>query len=166
MSVPSIRLARAADAGAIAWMLGQLAEELGDGAEFATTEETVRQHGFGPHASFQTILADTADSPLGMALFFRHFSTTRGQAGVYVQDLWIASKARGAGLGQQLLSAVARHAAAGWGAEYIALTVHASNDGADRFYERLGFVAYPDAGLRILPTPGFGMLNLRPEPAP
>jgi GNAT superfamily N-acetyltransferase len=159
MSVPSIRRAGPGDAGSVAWMLRQLAEGLGDGADFATTEETIRHHGYGPQAAFDTIIADTADKPLGMALFFRHFSTTRGQAGVYVQDLWIAPEARGAGLGPQLLAAVARHAATGWGAEYIALTVHASNAGADRFYDRLGFVAYPDAKLRILPAAGIAALT-------
>ena len=158
MSVTSIRLARPGEAGVIAWMLRQLAEETGDAAAFASTEDTIRHHGFGPQASFEVMIADTVDRAQGMALFFRHFSTTRGQAGVYVQDLWLAPGARGAGLGPRLLAAVGRHARAGWGADYVALTVHGGNQGAARFYDRLGFVAYPDAKLRILPDAAFGEL--------
>ena len=155
MSTASIRLAGSGDAGAIAWMLGQLAQELGDGSVFSSTEETVRHHGFGPQASFETMIADTIDAPQGMALFFRHFSTTRGLAGVYVQDLWIAPGSRGAGLGQRLLASVADHAARGWDAQYLALTVHRGNPGAARFYQRLGFRTHEDDAPMSLTGPAF-----------
>ena len=134
-----IRLAGPEDSAAIAWMLQQLAHELGDGAVFASTEDTIRRHGFGAEASFAAMLAETDGTPQGLALFFRHFSTTRGLAGVYVQDLWIAPERRGERLGKNLLAMVADHAARTWDAAYLALTVYRDNSDAARFYDRLGF---------------------------
>ncbi|WP_161594605.1 GNAT family N-acetyltransferase [Marimonas lutisalis] len=138
----TIRPARESDAGAIADMLGKLADYLGDGEAFSTTPETVRRHGFGDGAAFGVLIAEAGGAMQGMALYFRHFSTTRGQAGVYVQDLWIEPQARGQRLGEDLLRAVARVAGAGWGAAYLMLTVHRDNPDALRFYERLGFHAH------------------------
>lgn len=119
-------------------MLGRLAGELGDGV--ATTADTVAQYGFGPDPRFQSLIAVAGQTPVGLALFFPHFSTTRALPGVYVQDLWVDANARGCGLGAHLLGAVSTHAASAWGAQYLALTVYESNPGAHRFYRRLGFV--------------------------
>ena len=77
-------------------------------------------------------------------LFFRHYSTTQGQPGVYVQDLWTAPEARGLGLGAALLAAVVRHARTRWGACYLKLTTHGHNDAARAFYAGLGFAAHPE----------------------
>lgn len=150
-----VRPARQGDAGAIAWMLQQLAHELGDGEVFASTEDTIRNHGFGPQASFYTMLAENKGVPQGLAVYFRHFSTTRGLPGVYVQDLWIAPERRGETLGKRLLAAVAQHAARSWDADYLALTVHRDNTPAARFYDRLGFNAHHNDAPMSLTGKGF-----------
>lgn len=131
-----IRLAAPEDSEAITEMLACLADELGDGMSFASTPALIRQYGFGPKALFSVMLAESE----GLSLFFPHFSTTRGQPGVYVQDLWVSPTQRGQNLGVCLLSATAAHAAQSWGARYMALTTHGHNDAARRFYQRLGFV--------------------------
>lgn len=133
-----IRPARPEDAAAIAAMLARLGEELDDPA--ATTQEVILAHGFGPRARFSTLIAD-ADEPVGLALYFAHFSTARGEPGAFVQDLWTAPAARGQGLGARLLAAVARSARRDWSARYLALSVHAHNADAARLYTRLGFAA-------------------------
>ncbi|CUH67813.1 ribosomal-protein-alanine acetyltransferase [Thalassovita gelatinovora] len=140
----TLRLASPADAPAIAALLARLADETGDGARFASTPDTIRAHGFGPTALFATMIAEHDSRATGIALFFRHYSSTRGQPGVYVQDLWTAPELRGQGLGARLLAAVADHARRGWGACYMALTTHGHNDAARAFYTRLGFTAQPD----------------------
>jgi len=133
-----IRTATAADAGTLAMMLARLGDELGEPP--ATTEATIRTHGFGPGARFSCLVAEAA-APMGFALYFPHFSTTRGAPGAYVQDIWTAPEARGQGLGARLLAAVAAAARRDWGAAYLALGVHGHNAEAARLYARLGFAA-------------------------
>ena len=122
-------------------MLGLLADDLGDGDVLSSTPETICRHSFGPRALFHTVIAEREGQPVGFALFFKHFSTTRAQPGTYVQDLWVDHEQRGQSVGQALLKAIARYGFAEWEAAYIALSVHADNAGAARFYTRLGFVA-------------------------
>lgn len=153
-----IRLAAPSDAGAIAEMLARLAAELGESEHFSTTVETIERHGFGPNAAFQAFVAGEGNEMSGLALFFRHFSTLRGAAGAYVQDLWVAPENRSQKIGAQLLAAVANHASELWGATYLALTVHDTNPGAVRFYDRLGFRAYAGARLMVLPSEGIDTL--------
>jgi len=159
----TIRVASPADAPVIVAMLARLADETGDGARFASTPDTVRAHGFGPAALFQTMIAEQDSQTTGIALFFRHYSSTRGQPGVYVQDLWTAPDARGQGLGARLLAAVADHARRGWGACYMALTTHGHNDAARSFYARLGFTAQADDVPMALDGAGFAGLGTGSE---
>lgn len=156
----TVRLATPEDAAAIAAMLARLADETGDGARFASTPETIVVHGFGAAALFGTFLAEHAGRPAGVAVFVRHFSTTRGAPGVYVQDLWTSPEARGRGLGAALLAAVAAHARDTWGARYLALTTHGHNDKARAFYGRFGFVAHPDDVPMTLDGAGFDSLGM------
>ncbi len=132
-------LAETSDAACVARCLALLADDLGDGDVFASTDETIARHGFGPRPLFYALLSGERQDPDAMALFFPHFSTTRGCAGAYVQDLWVAEPARGRRLGQALLAEVARFAAREWQASYLMLSVHDDNPGAARFYQRLGF---------------------------
>lgn len=133
-----IRAGEPKDARAIHAMLAALADDLGCGARFASTEATIHSHGFGPRARFSTLIAE-AEMPVGLALYFPHFSTTRGQPGVFIQDLWCAPACRGQGIGATLVAAVAEAAARDWGAAYVALSVHDHNRAAGDFYGRLGF---------------------------
>ncbi len=55
-----------------------------------------------------------------------------------VFSMWVAPRARRAGAGRALLEAVDGWAR-GWGARRIVLWVFGTNDGAQRFYERIGF---------------------------
>jgi GNAT superfamily N-acetyltransferase len=166
MTAPAtIRAAQPADAPAVTGMLARLATETGDGARFASTPETIRAHGFGPGALFDTLIAEAGEAAVGLALYFPHFSTIRGQPGVYLQDLWVAPEARAQGLGARLVGAVADYARAGWGAEYLALTTHPGNDAARAFYTRLGFHAQAGDVPMIVAGPAFGALTGRAEAA-
>jgi GNAT superfamily N-acetyltransferase len=145
------------DAGAVLSMLTALAGELGLTERFASNEAAIRQHGHGARPLFSTQIAE-AEAPVGLALYFPHFSTMRGRPGVYVQDLWTAPGMRGQGLGSDLLAAVSEAAARDWGAAYMALSVHGHNAGAERFYARLGFEPAPDERPVILGGQGFAAL--------
>lgn len=141
MNTPTIRPAKATDAPVIANMLHRLANDLDDGDNFASNCETVLRYGFGQAAMFDVVIAESDSKAVGFALYFAHFSTTKGKPGVYVQDLWVDPATRGGQIGQKLLAAVATNAANTWAAVYMKLSVHAGNIGAERFYSRLGFSA-------------------------
>ncbi len=142
MSGITLRRAAPEDAHEIAAGLADLAEHLG--VVTAMDAGRVLAHGFGPEARFDVMLAEAGADVLGLALYFRHFSTLRGCPGVYVQDLWVGARARGRGVGLALLKGVARRAQADWGAGYLALSVDRANEGAERFYRRAGFAAHED----------------------
>ncbi|MFC6658398.1 GNAT family N-acetyltransferase [Roseibium salinum] len=76
---------------------------------------------------------------LGVLLASPVFSTTRGGAGLYVSDLWVAGEARGASLGERLLAAAPDHAPKSWTVTFLKLAVYQDNPRARGFYERLGF---------------------------
>jgi len=142
-----IRQALETDSDDILAMLTRLAQELGDSDRFRCRIENIRDHGFGVHPLFQCLIASQGkqkdSEKCGLALFFPVFSTTRGQPGVYLQDLWVSSACRDAGLGIRLLRQVVDHATRQWQACYLDLMVHGDNAAAERFYRRHGFVEYP-----------------------
>lgn len=105
-----------------------------------TTPEDLVRDGFGDHPLFEVLLAERVTSegarPIGFALFFPHYSTWEGRAGLYVEDLFVVEPERGSGAGRALLAALARLAHdRGW--RRIDLSVLDWNP-ARGFYEALG----------------------------
>ncbi len=123
-------------------MLRALSKHLGDHDLHTGNVGALRRHGPWGTGFFEALIAESGADACGMSLYFRHFSTLRGEPGVYVQDLWIAPDQRGSGLGRRLLAAVARMAADRWGAAYLMLTANRHNGSAVRFYDRLGFESF------------------------
>ncbi len=58
-------------------------------------------------------------------------------------SMWVAPEARGSRVGAELVNAVDDWAGT-WGGRRIVLWVIATNDGASRFYERIGFTVLED----------------------
>ncbi len=58
---------------------------------------------FGPEAVAEAVLAERDGVAVGLALFFRNFSTWTGKAGLYLEDLFVVPEARGVGVGRALL---------------------------------------------------------------
>lgn len=162
-TAPNFWLAERQDAAQVAQCLSRLADDLGDGEIFASTPEAITAGGFGARPLFHCLLSGPRAAPESLALFFPHFSTTRGCAGAYVQDLWVAETQRGGGLGQALLAAVADFAAREWQAAYLALSVHTSNPKALAFYQRLGFAAGDGMQALALSGPAFQRLSINRE---
>ncbi|MEO8626176.1 MAG: GNAT family N-acetyltransferase [Candidatus Limnocylindrales bacterium] len=65
-------------------------------------------------------------------------SRRRPPADCLLFSMWVAPAARRSGAGRLLVNAVAAWAA-GWGAKRVVLWVFGANEGALRFYERIGF---------------------------
>lgn len=149
------RRAIASDAPLIHTLLAENATN--DGAQIEGTPAALLHHGFGPTPLFRAVLAHD-DHPLGLCLFFPEYSSWRGQAGVFIQDLYLRPAARGKGIGRGLLSASWHHAA-DWQPQFMTLMVQHKNASAHSFYTALGFTPRSKSDQLILAGQGLGTLT-------
>lgn len=104
-----IREAVPEDAAAILGFIRGLADFENEPPESVkTTEADIRAHGFGPDRHFETLIAERDGRPIGMALFFSHYSTWEGRPALYLEDLYVEAEHRGTGAGFALMQALAR----------------------------------------------------------
>lgn len=134
-----VRDATADDAHAIHALLLELARATNLPGDIASTPEDIAREGFGRDPAFRALIAASSETPVGFVLYFPEFSSWQGRRGIYIQDLYVASNMRGAGIGNLLIQEVVARAAEA-GASYLRLAVDSDNHGAAAFYERLGFV--------------------------
>lgn len=124
-----IRPAIPADIPALRTMLQSLSDE--DGGTYTVGPEAALVH------ALTTGLIHALIHPHGMVIYYPDFSTHRGEAGLYIQDLYVTPSARGTGLARSLVAATLVHQT--WGARYITLGVSPDNRQALRFYQKTGF---------------------------
>ena len=112
MSDITIRPANEADVPLILRFIRELAiyEKLEH--EVVATEDGLRTTLFGVKPAAEVLIASLRGEPVGFALFFSNFSTFLGQAGLYLEDLYVVPEARGKGAGLALLRELARIAIA------------------------------------------------------
>lgn len=106
MSV-AIRAATRADLPVIHGFILALAEYEKLAHEVRADAALLERNLFGPHPHAEVLIAEIDDAPVGFALFFHNFSTFEGKPGVYLEDLFVAPEARGAGAGRALLARLA-----------------------------------------------------------
>ena len=103
------------------------------------TEENIREHVFGANPVVEVLLAYWDEEPVGFALYLRNFSTFLGQAGIYLEDLFVDPEHRGEGIGKALLARLAKIAVErGYGR--LEWAVLDWNTPSIEFYRRLGAV--------------------------
>jgi len=85
----------------------------------------------------EALVAEQDGRITGMALFYEGYGTFRARKFLYLEDLLVEESARGAGVGQALMAALAREAVSR-GALRLEWAVLDWNEGAIRLYERLG----------------------------
>jgi GNAT superfamily N-acetyltransferase len=107
MSV-SVRVASPADAPLILRFIRDLAEYERLLHEVEATEEDVRRDLFGENPRAFCEIAEADGEPVGFALWFYNYSTFRGRAGIYLEDLFVEPAARGLGAGKALLRRLAQ----------------------------------------------------------
>ena len=106
----TIRTATAADVPQILAFIRALATYERAPDAVTATEEGLRRDGFGPNPFYYCHIAEQNGLPVGFALYFFNYSTWKGQAGVYLEDLFVQPEYRGLGLGKALLKEVAAFA--------------------------------------------------------
>ncbi|MBW8814898.1 MAG: GNAT family N-acetyltransferase [Caulobacterales bacterium] len=148
MSV-SVRVATAADAPLILEFIRELAEYERLLHEVEAREADIRRDLFGENPRCFCEIAEHHGQPVGFALWFYNYSTFRGRAGIYLEDLFVRTEARGVGAGKALLRRLAQRcvdadlgrlewSVLDWNAPSIA------------FYDSLGAAAMTDWTVRRL----------------
>jgi GNAT superfamily N-acetyltransferase len=103
----SIRSAVPDDVPTILGFVRELADFEKAPDEVVTTQAMLNEALFGDHPAAEALIAEQAGSPVGMAVFYHNFSTWTGVRGIWLDDLYVTPRARGAGAGGALLRALA-----------------------------------------------------------
>ena len=134
----SLKRAEKGDAPLVFELLQKLAVKLGRHASFEGTLAGLEKYGFGSQPAFEAVIAYQHNTAVGYILYFKEFSTWRCSPGVYVQDLFVDTDARGFGLGKRLIEAATERGRQ-WQATYLRLSVDAQNQSGRDFYQAIGF---------------------------
>jgi GNAT superfamily N-acetyltransferase len=135
----SIRPATPADIPEILAFIRELAEYEREPASAIATAADLLRDGFGPTPRFHCLIAEWSGQPVGFALYFYNYSTWRGHAGIYLEDLFVRPPFRGKGIGKALFAAVAAIAVAE-GCPRFEWAVLDWNTPAIDFYNSLGAI--------------------------
>lgn len=135
-----IREATADDLPAIATLIRELAayEQLSHEVEW--DEARLGATLFGPDAVPSALVAEHDGTVVGMAIWYRTYSTFQARPGIWLEDLFVRPDQRGRGYGRALLEALFDRAGDG----RVEWAVLDWNEPSIRFYESLG--AAPVAG--------------------
>jgi GNAT superfamily N-acetyltransferase len=102
-----IRLAKESDVKLILQFIKGLGEYEKLSHEVVATEEKLRNTLFKQKMA-EVIIGEYGSEPVGFALFFHNYSTFLGQAGIYLEDLFIIPEMRGKGFGRTMLKYLAK----------------------------------------------------------
>jgi len=147
-----IREAAEVDLPLIASLIRELAEYERLLHEVRLDEADLRGALFGERRYAEVAIAEVEGEPAGFALYFFTFSTFLGRPTLYLEDLFVRSAHRGAGIGTALLRHLAQ-IARDRGCGRMAWAVLDWNSAAIDFY----------AGLGARPTAGWSVYRLEGE---
>jgi len=102
-----IRPAEEADVKLILQFIKGLGEYEKLSHEVVATEQKLRKTLFKQKMA-EVIIGEYGGEPVGFALFFHNYSTFLGQAGIYLEDLFIIPEMRGKGFGKTMLKHLAK----------------------------------------------------------
>lgn len=102
-----LRFADEKDVGLIWSFIKELAQYENMTNDVVATEDILKESLFEKKAA-EVIIGEYYGKPVGFALFFHNFSTFLGQAGIYLEDLYVKPEMRGKGIGKIILSFLAK----------------------------------------------------------
>lgn len=137
-----LRAAQPQDVPAIVGLIRELAEFEKLAHLVVLEPDQLHQHLFGAKPVVEALVAQREADTVGFALFFTNYSTFLGKPGLYLEDLFVQPAHRGKGLGEALLTRLARIANE---RDYgrFEWSVLDWNVDAIRFYERMGATLMP-----------------------
>jgi ribosomal protein S18 acetylase RimI-like enzyme len=103
------------------------------------TEESLENSMFGKNSFVQSLIVFADEMPIAYAIFFPHFSSFKGQTGVYLEDIYIKPEFRSFGIGEKMIREIAKIGKA-QNASRIDFQVLKSNEKGINFYKKLGAV--------------------------
>lgn len=132
-----VRRARAADGPAFLRLVHELADYEKLPGPAPEAEARLLEDAFGARPRFDVWLAERDGEAVGYAAAYPQYSTFRARPVLYLEDLFVAPRARRSGAGRALFEAVAREAVAR-GCARLSWVVLDWNVEAQRFYDALG----------------------------
>lgn len=132
----SIRDARPDDMEQVLGLIQELAHFEKEPEAVEITKEDLVKDGFGEQRMFHCFVAETQEGIVGIALVYPRYSTWKGPA-IHLEDLIVAERMRGSGLGTALLDEVVKYGH-GLGVKRICWEVLDWNEPAIEFYEKKG----------------------------
>ena len=103
-----IRPARPDDARLVYDFIRALADYERLSHEVTATEADIAALLFSPAPRAFCDIAEEAGAPLGFAFWFYNVSTFEGRCGIYLEDIFVKSEARGRGVGKALMRRLAQ----------------------------------------------------------
>ena len=101
-----IRQAVGSDAGLLKDLIHEFAKF--QRMEATVGEDALLRDGFGVQRRFRALIAEWKERPAGYALFFDYYSTFRGGAGIFLEDVYVRDEFRGKGIGKALFAHLAK----------------------------------------------------------
>lgn len=143
----SVMLRRPApdDAAELAAMVNELSRHEGEPTGHFTPERALADV-IGEGAPVSGLLAESGDGLVGYALWHFAYESSWAARGAFLCDLYVRKAARGQGVGDALLRAVAR-AVRDAGGTYLWWTAYERNEAARAFYSER---AEEETGIRII----------------
>ncbi|SDQ20975.1 GNAT family N-acetyltransferase [Flagellimonas zhangzhouensis] len=132
----SIRDARPEDMEQVLGLIQELADFEKEPDAVEVTVEDLIKDGFEGEKMFHCFVAETSEGIAGIALVYPRYSTWKGPA-IHLEDLIVAERMRGSGLGSALLDEVIKYGH-NLGVRRICWEVLDWNEPAIEFYEKKG----------------------------
>ena len=133
----SVIPATPADVPLLLELMGALAEYERMVEQLVSTEADLADALFGPRPAVEALLGYLDGVAVGYALYYTTYSTFLGRRGIYLEDLFVRTEARGAGMGQALLARLAAIAVER-GCARLEWAVLNWNEPSIKFYESIG----------------------------
>ncbi|MER3376144.1 MAG: GNAT family N-acetyltransferase [Allomuricauda sp.] len=131
-----IRDARKEDMAQVLALVQELANFEKEPDAVVLSKEDLERDGFGEQKQFHCFVAEVGDEIVGIALVYPRYSTWKGPV-IHLEDLIVAERMRGSGLGTALLDEVIKYGHK-LGVRRICWEVLDWNEPAIEFYQKKG----------------------------
>ena len=134
---PNIRFIKPTDLDELIALCKEHAEYEKSDFQAAGKKESLSKHLFAQAPTLYCLVVELDSKIIAYATFMKQFSTWDGEFYLYMDCLFLNEDSRGLGLGEQVMSRI-KSEAVKLGCDLIQWQTPDFNDGAIRFYNRIG----------------------------